>query len=80
VNAGPPALNDGKREMRDTRLGKPGMDRAEPSADGFDRRCSSCASSVVTISATNGPGMRVEIRGHTVMIASVATATTKAMD
>jgi hypothetical protein len=33
---------------------------------------------VVTISATNGPGMRVEIRGHTTMIASVATATTSA--
>ena len=41
-------------------------------------RCSSCASSVVTISATNGPGMRSETRGHTMMIASVATATTNA--
>src|SRR6266566_3001093 len=41
-------------------------------------RCSSWASAVVTISATNGPGMRAEILGHTRMIANAATATTSA--
>ena len=41
-------------------------------------RCSSWASAVVTISATNGPGMRVEILGHTRMIANAATAITSA--
>src|SRR5204863_4508420 len=41
-------------------------------------KCKSCASSVVTINATNGPGIRVETLGQTTMMASVATATASA--